>query len=396
MSKAKTYLGKRVQSFESAPQFNTYSCVEIIVSEDLSYTAGTDTGRTLTIENPWGTQAMADNILAKIKKFRYKPYTADGALMDPSAELGDGITVNGLYSGIYAVETQYGNLHRAKVSAPAEEELDSEYPYTPRSERRVQRKLTGLITKAAELTVNVENITATVTEITKEGGTLDTIQSTLTQQAGEISAKVSKEQKGETETKQSFGWTLDESSWTIRANETKVLVANKDGLEIEGKITAKTGKIGGFDILENELRYNDLTWGGNHYGGYIGQYGIQLGSNFKVDMNGQITATNGTFTGNVYAGSIQYGTGTDPVTGVQYGTVSGSALTAASVTSTQTSQAIQTSLSYADNANNIFNGVADARFTSSRLYIDNHKLTRSTISIDGHQVNVVTWVSTEG
>lgn len=397
MSKAKTYLGKRVQSFESAPQFNTYSRVEIIVSEDLYYTAGTDTGRTLTIENPWGTQTIANNILAKIKNFRYKPYTADGALLDPSAELGDGITVNGLYSGIYAVETQYGNLHRANVSAPAEEELDSEYPYTSRSERRVQRKLTSLTTKTAELEVNVEGITATVTAITKEGGTLDTIQSTLTQQAGEISAKVSKEQKGETETKQSFGWTLDESSWTIRANGTQVLTANKDGLEIEGKITAKTGKIGGFDILENELSYNKLTWGGTGYGGYIGQYGIQLGSNFKVDMSGNLEAYSGKFTGSVYAGSIQYGTGTDPVTGVQYGTVSGSALTAATVTTTQASQGITTSLGYADYANGVFSGlnIAPYAYISSLhiteyMYYGDYTVTPKTFSFKDGSGNQVT------
>lgn len=394
---SKTYIGRRMQSFESAPQFEPYSRVEIIVSEDLSYTAGTDTGRTLTIENPWGTQTMADNILAKIKNFGYKPYTADGALLDPSAELGDGITANDLYSGIYAIETQYGKLLRAKVSAPAEDELESEYPYTSRSERRVQRKLTGLTTKTAELKLTVNGISATVSSITGKGGTLETMQSAIDQNATEITAKVSHTKEGG-DTENSFGWTLTEDSWTIKANGTNVLTVNGQGMEIEGKITAKAGgTIGGFYIGANSLSYNKHTFGStNQYGVYLGPDGIQLGNAFKVSSDGSLVATNGTFTGNVYAGSIKYGTGTDPVTGMQYGTVSGSALTADSVTSTQASEAIRTSLSYADNANNIFSGVSDARFNSSRLYIDNHKLTRSTISIDGHQVHVVTWVSTEG
>ena len=381
-----------MQSFESAPQFDPYSRVEIIVSEDLFYTAGTDTGRTLTIENPWGTQAMADNILAKIKNFRYKPYTADSALLDPSAELGDGITANGLYSGIYAIETKYGKLLRAKVSAPAEDELESEYPYTSRSERRVQRKLTGLTTKTAELQVSVEEITATVTAITEKGGTLETIQSTLTQQADEISAKVSHTKEGG-ETANTFGWTLLEDSWTIKANGINVLVAKKEGLEIEGKITAKTGKIGGFDIGENSLTFNSHTFGStNQWGVYLGPDGIQLGNAFQVDLAGNLKAISGTFTGNVYAGSIQYGTGTDPVTGVQYGTVSGSALTAATVTTTQASQGITTSLGYADHANDVFSGDADVDFKTNRLFMDGHKLTRINISIDGNRVNLVSWL----
>ena len=389
---SKTYIGRRMQSFESAPQFDPYSRVEIIVSEDLFYTAGTDTGRTLTIENPWGTQAMADNILAKIKNFRYKPYTADGALLDPSAELGDGITANGLYSGIYAIETQYGKLLRAKVSAPAEDELESEYPYTSRSERRVRRKLTGLTTKTAELEVSIESITATVTEITKKGGTLDTIQSTLTLQAGEIEAKVSHTKDGG-DTANSFGWTLTEDSWTIKANGTTVLTVNGQGMEIEGKITAKTGKIGGFDILENELSYNKLTWGGTGYGGYIGQYGIQLGSNFKVDMSGNLEAYTGKFTGEVHAGSIKYGTNTDPATGLQYGTVSGSALTSATVTTTQTAKGINTSLGYADYANGVFTGVNNANFYDGKLFLDGYRLYRKTISIDGSKQQIVCWVA---
>lgn len=403
-----------MQSFDSAPQFDEYTRVVIVVSEDTEYTAGNETGRTLTIENPWGTQAMANNILESIRGFRYQPYTADGAILDPAAELGDGITANGLYSGIYSMTTTYGRLCRAQVSAPFEEELESEYPFVSKSERKIQRKMAGIsselsvqadritanVTSISNLTettsqlkVDVDGISARVTALDEEGGVISHIQSTLNVQAGKIDAKVEKKSGDENST---FGWELLDDSWTIKANGTNVLVAKKDGLEIEGKITAKTGKIGGFDILENELRYNNLTWGGAGYGGYIGQYGIQLGSNFKVDMSGNLEAYSGKFTGSVYAGSIQYGTGTDPATGMSYGTVSGSAVTAGTVTTTQASKGINSSLSYADHANDVFNGDADVDFDSSRMYIDGYGLTRLTLSIDGNQVRVVSWYPTGG
>lgn len=378
----KHYIGKKAQSVDSAPKFDAYYKVVIVVDDETEYSAGDDTGRTLTLENPWGTEKMAQNILASIKGFQYQPYTAQGAILDPAAELGDGVTVNGLYGGIYSITTTYGRLCRAKVAAPSEEELDSEYPYISKSERKIQRKISGISAElsvqadkisavvtdvstlketTASLSVTVGEIEGKVTDLTKEGGTIATIQSTLTQQAGEIEAKVSKTKAGG-DAANSFGWTLTDDSWTIKANGINVLVAKKEGLEIEGKITAKTGEIGCFEILKNEMRYNDLTWGGTGYGGYIGQYGIQLGSNFKVDMSGNLEAYSGKFTGSVYAGNIQHGTDTDPVTGKQYGTVSGSALTASTVGTTQTTSGINTSLGYADYANGVFNGWNTAQY----------------------------------
>ena len=67
-------------------------------------------------------------------------------------------------------------------------------------------------------------------------------------------------------------------------------------MEVKGVIRATSGEIGGFDIQSNYLSYNGQTWGGtNTTGAYIGQSGIQLGKNFKVDMQGNLTAARGTF-----------------------------------------------------------------------------------------------------
>ena len=423
-----TYIGKKTRSFESSPQFDGYSKVVITVSDDVEYAAGTDTGRTLTLVCPWGTQTMANDILSSIQGFKYQPYAADGTILDPAAELGDGVTVNDLYGGIYTMETTFGPMCSARVSAPTEEEIDHEYPYVPASERKIERQFAnvkttfkvqeGLISAEVSaresavsdlygaLSVQADRIT---TEVSNRQSDVNTLISTINQQAGQIEAKVSKSGGSAS----SFGWVLDDSSWTIKANGTDILKAAKSGLEVYGKITATSGKIGGFDITANSLSYNNMTWGGtNTQGIYIGPNGIQLGKNFKVDTNGNLTAASGTFDGTVKAGNIQYG-GSN-------GTLSGSALTAGSVyggyggaiggstlSTYNLAGGINTSLGYADYANGVFNGWNTAReilgtsivskyslYARGSFYLShngsNHKVQVRNINIGGIMYGVLT------
>lgn len=264
-------IGRRMRSFTSSQALPGYDRVELIVNEDDAYYAGAASGRTLTVECPWGTQAMANALLAQFQSFQYQPFKAENAILDPAAELGDRITANGVYSSIYAMDVTFGSGFRATVSAPWEEELDHEYPYVAKQDRKIRRQLHGLTTE-------------------------------LSVQAGLISAKVSRTGGNAA----SFGWELDENSWTIEADGETVLVADVHGLEIYGRIVAKGGEIGGFTIEDGYLSTRGQTWLGEENGIYIGPSGIQLGPNFRVDRWGELYAYSGTFTGTVYAGSIAY------------------------------------------------------------------------------------------
>ena len=88
-----TNLRRSVSSLEKQDVFDGYTKVVISVSDDVEYSAGTDTGRTMTLVCPWGTQAMAETLLSRVRGFQYQPFTAYGAHLDPSVELGDGVTV---------------------------------------------------------------------------------------------------------------------------------------------------------------------------------------------------------------------------------------------------------------------------------------------------------------
>lgn len=340
---------RNMVSFDKAEQFDGFSKVVIIVSDEIEYSAGTDTGRTLTLNCPWGTQEIANNILQSIKGFQYQPMTAENATVDPSVEIGDGISANGVYSGVYSLETKFNSNLPTTVSAPADEELYEEHTYVPKSEREVTRKFLDF---QSQFRIQDGKISA---EVEERKSDTKTIRATLEVQAGQITAKVNKND-GSSST---FGWALETASWRIFSGSNTVLKADKNGLEVKGVIRATSGEIGGFKITSNSLTYNNQTWGGTNTSGiYIGPSGIQLGRNFKVDSAGNLTAASGTFSGNVYAGNIQYGGSAGYMSGggISSGSISGNRLASHTVSTAYTSSGINSSLGRADSAYNVVMG----------------------------------------
>lgn len=374
----KSYIGDAVLGqFSSPQQMQSWSRVTIQVDDNTSYTAGTDTGRELTLSNPWGTQQMAEDILARIRGSGYQPYSAEQALLDPAAELGDAVEVRGIYGGLYSRTRKLEKLYSATVAAPSDEEINHEYPYKSAQTRSVERKFKQT---TASLNILSDRIQAEVEEREKDS---TAIRARLEIQAGQIAARVEKTGGSAS----SFGWKLDEKSWELQSNGSTVLRADASGLDIKGRITALSGKIGGFDIQSDYLSYNGQTWGGtNTWGAYIGSSGIQLGRNFKVDMSGNLTAASGRFEGTVYAGNISYGgdAGYFYGGGISSGSISGGwggQISGGSIGTYNTTGGINTSLSYADFANGVFNGWNTAStIGASRMYLANHALGLSTIS----------------
>lgn len=347
-----TYLGRNIRNFKSSPQFDGFSKVTIVVNDEIEYSAGTDTGRTLRITNPWGTPQMAQDILNDIRGFQYQPYTAENALIDPAAELGDGVTANNVYGGLYTQKIRFGPLLTATVSAPEDEELNHEYPYKSKPNKEITREAKML---RAEMRIQADRITL---EVNERKTAVEQLTAQLQVQAGLIEAKVSKTGGNAS----SFGWVLTDTDWTIKANSQDILKATKAGLEVYGKITATSGKIGGFDIQSNYLSYNNQGWGGtNSTGIYIGVSGIQLGKNFKVDSSGNLTAASGTFTGSVNAGNIRYGGsyGTFSGGGITSGSITGNRLVGGTITRAYTNSGINSALDDGVWAANLFSGVKD-------------------------------------
>lgn len=298
---------KRAYNMEVSPQFDGYSGVRIFVGTDddgkaIIVEAGNEDGRVLEIRNPFGTQAMANNILAGIQGYQYQPLSADAALLNPAAEMGDGVTVNGVYSGIFVRATQFGRLMASDIEAPTDEEIEHEFAVESASDRQYTRfvQQTKSVIRQTNLAIEAE--------VEARAAADTAINATLSIQATQIQAKVSKTSpSGQT----SFGWNLTDTSWTVFSGNRNnvVLKATSSGLEISGKVKATSGEIGGFTIGSTSIYSNGMSsmYSGQTNGVHVGTDGIKLGQNFKVWTNGNVEANNITLTGTLKVGNDYIG-----------------------------------------------------------------------------------------
>lgn len=361
-----------------------YSKVHVDVTDELFYEAGDDTGRTLTMFCPWGTQATANKALARIRGYQHQPYTATGAYIDPATEVGDAVSVGSVFGGVLTKNVTVGPLYVAEVSAPGEESIDYKYEYKSPTQRQIERNRSEM---RATFKVQADQISAEVSARIEQGNELT---SRLDIQSDQISARVTKTGGSSS----SFGWDLLNDSWTIKANNTTVFQITKSGAEVRGKITALSGKIGGFDIQSDYLSYNNQVWNGtNSRGIYIGVNGIQCGSEangVQITPTGNLYAENGYFRGSVSAGKIDYG-GDDGYldgSGLASHSVYGSEIGYSTISTAYTSGGINTSLAYADFSNDVFNGDDTATWVlTDFLQISGHQIAFG--SING--TNVLTW-----
>lgn len=392
----KFIIGSAADSLKISDPLSAYSRVTLKVADGVEYTAGTDSGKELISENPFGTQKMANDMLARINGFSYQTYTATGAILDPAAEIGDAVQVKGTYGGIYSVSKSYGKMIRADVSAPGSEEIDESVPYKSHETRKVERQF---IETRAQLKIQADQISAEVSARIEQG---DELTSRLDIQSDQISARVTKTGGSSS----SFGWELLNDSWTIKANNTTVFQVTESGAEVRGKITALSGKIGGFDIRSDYLCYNNQDWDDtNSQGIYIGVKGIQCGpgdTGVQITPTGNLYAENGYFRGSVSAGMIDYG-GNDGYfngEGLESRSVSGLEIAASTVSTTNTTGGINTSLGYADFANGVFNGWNTAPSVSTEdrgLIIGGHTIAVASTSFrDGNggtiSLQYLTWI----
>lgn len=299
MATGKATVSRNVDSIETSAQYGEYTGVRILAGEDddgkqLEYLVGDETGRVLEVSNPFvnatTAKTIGNNILSSIKGYKYQPISVSGAVLNPAAEIGDGINANGIYSGIFKRYTTFGKLMKSDVEAPSEEEIDHEYAYETKENREYSRFVSNT-------------------------------KSTLKLQAGEIAARVTREGGNS----KSFGWTLTEDGFVLSSGSKEVFKADESGITVTGEIKATSGYIGsessGFKITGSAIYKNMTSLSSTTTPGiYIGTDGISLGGGkFKVTSSGALYATTGTFTGSVYANQIQVGGSAGYISGSQIG-----------------------------------------------------------------------------
>lgn len=285
---------RRVRSLDIEPELTGYSGVVIYAGQDddgnnIEYLAGDQTGTVLEITNEWGSQAQADAIYNKICGYKYQPYKAGGTRIDPSAEIGDAVTVSDVYGGVFFRATTYGRHIISNLEAPSKEEVEHEFQIQSPTNRQYERFTR---TVRSSLSITAAKIAAEVEDRMAENNIL---RATLSQQADMIEAKVSKEGGDPA----SFSWKLLSTMFSVSGKNEEKFRVDEDGAFVNGIIRATGGKIGGFDIQSNYLSYNGQTWGGtNSTGIYAGPSGIQCGpaeTGVRITSSGNLYAENGYF-----------------------------------------------------------------------------------------------------
>lgn len=173
--------------------------------------AGTDTGRVLEAVHPdaanpevnsAAAQPMANSILANIQGFIYRPFTAEKGLLDPAAELGDVVVIDGVNYVLTVSAIRFDKLCPVKLSTPGVDEVDDEYPYKSAIKREIQRnkrKTYSIISKTnEEIMMAVKNeLTGQSAKIKIELGKIsntitgvDGRVSTLSQTVGGFDARI--------------------------------------------------------------------------------------------------------------------------------------------------------------------------------------------------------------
>ena len=267
----KYYVGSDLIASTNNGKYKPISRVTLALDDNNVITAGDDTGSEVYATCPYATQDMADAILSKLRGYTYQAFDADEANLNPSAELGDGITASGIYGVISKLRDDGSGF--VSVSAPGEAELEDEYPMDGPIMQMIQReikKVGSSITKTADeirleiwgdggkqetsIIAQLGSIVSEVEEAIgtdKETGELLSVSSMISQTATEISATVTaldREINGYTPGEGEEGDEIVGIKQTVSS-----LVLNQEGFETSVKGAIGTNKEGDLITVESSI-----------------------------------------------------------------------------------------------------------------------------------------------
>lgn len=181
----KYYVGGDITSFSDNGKYNPISRVTLLVDDENSLTAGDDTGMEVIASCPHATQPMVSALLQTMKGYQYQAYEAGAANIDPAAELGDGVTVGGIYSPLSKLSDDGRGY--AGISSPGDAEMEDEYPAEGYITQEFNRKIAetrSTITKTSEeIMLKVKGVDGRVTSLSTS---IDGIEANISSLNGSI------------------------------------------------------------------------------------------------------------------------------------------------------------------------------------------------------------------
>ena len=162
-------IGEEAMDLSTSPRLTSISMVRLWADDGHCYEAGDGAGRLLEADCPWATQEITEAVLAAVSALSYVPMEVTDAFIDPAVELGDLLTVAGITSPIGSMTETFGSDYSATVSAPADDEVDNEYPFVSGTAKKFDRQLAKtrslIATTTEELLMMVEGFDGRISKL---------------------------------------------------------------------------------------------------------------------------------------------------------------------------------------------------------------------------------------
>lgn len=149
----KVFVGQKALSLTEYEKKAPISGVILWVDDENCYEAGDETGTVIEQDCPYASQQMADNLLATLQGYSYQGLEANGAKMSPIAELGDGMTVAGLYTQLAYQNIRFSTGEVMDMAAPGSDETPHEYKTEGETTKNFNHQIAqtrSLISKTSE------------------------------------------------------------------------------------------------------------------------------------------------------------------------------------------------------------------------------------------------------
>lgn len=313
----KIFVGKKALSLTEYKKSDPITGVILWVDNDNCFQAGDDTGTVIENDCPYGTQGMADALLDQLKGYEYQGIDANGARVTPVAELGDGLTINGIYTQLAYQNIRFSTGEVMDVAAPGKNETLHEYQTEGETSKwfshqiaqtyseisktaeeirlEVKNEIDGL---SASIDIKLDSITSQITGINGQVSSItQTVSGIQTQITGLNNQVSSIDQKVDS-------ISLDVSNGTSSSR----ILLTVDGVQVSSATVRFTGDI----VFESDLADGNTTVSGDCITtGEISARYIKLGGQMEVyeslrssaDVGGYI----GYMTGMSSAGSTTSG-----------------------------------------------------------------------------------------
>lgn len=277
------YVGQKALSLTEYEKTAPISGVILWVDDDNCYEAGDETGTVIEQDCPYASQEMANSLLATLQGYSYQGLEANGAKVSPIAELGDGLTVDGLYTQLAYQNIRFSTGEVMDVAAFGSDETLHEYKTEGQTTKQFTHQIAetkSLISKTSEeillqveneleglsasFSVQLDSITSQITGLNGQVSTIQQTVSSITSQITGLDGQVSTiEQTVSSITSQIQGINGDISSIEQYVDSITLSVTNgSDSSTIQLKAGSTT--ISSANITFNGMvTFNDLSTAGS-------------------------------------------------------------------------------------------------------------------------------------